>query len=159
MPPVVQLVCALVGVIALIFLFFWVLRKVNKGILTTGGKRLKVLDRASLGGEKSVVVVSVAGKCMVLGVTAGRIDKIEDLSLTEEEYLSELYPEGQGKQDNFFAAFSDALAKNVKNMRGKKSGRDDYKERNDETADRFDLHEIDKNDDGKNSDERNTESK
>ena len=31
MPPVVQLVCALVGVIALIFLFFWVLRKVNKG--------------------------------------------------------------------------------------------------------------------------------
>ena len=73
MPPVVQLVCALVGVIALIFLFFWVLRKVNKGILTTGGKRLKVLDRASLGGEKSVVVVSVAGKCMVLGVTAGRI--------------------------------------------------------------------------------------
>lgn len=154
----VQLVCALVGVLALIFLFFWVLRKVNKGILTTGGKRLKVLDRASLGGEKSVVVVSVAGKCMVLGVTAGRIEKIEDLALTEEEYLSELYPEGQGKQDNFFAAFSDALAKNVKNMRGKKGGRGGYREC-DETADRFDLHEIDKNDDGKNSDERNTESK
>lgn len=150
MPPVVQLVCALVGVIALIFLFFWVLRKVNKGILTTGGKRLKVLDRASLGGEKSVVVVSVAGKCMVLGVTAGRIDKIEDLSLTEEEYLSELYPEGQGKQDNFFAAFSDALAKNVKNMRGKKASRDD---------DRSGLPDVHKTDDSKNSDERNTESK
>lgn len=41
----VQLICALVGVIALIFLFFWVLRKVNKGILTTGGKRLKILDQ------------------------------------------------------------------------------------------------------------------
>lgn len=150
MPPVVQLVCALVGVIALIFLFFWLLRKVNKGILTTGGKRLKVLDRASLGGEKSVVVVSVAGKCMVLGVTAGRIDKIEDLSLTEEEYLSELYPEGSGRQDNFFAAFSDALAKNVKNMRGKKDGRDD---------DRSGLPDVHKTDDSKNSDERNTESK
>ena len=150
MPPVVQLVCALVVVIALIFLFFWVLRKVNKGILTTGGKRLKVLDRASLGGEKSVVVVSVAGKCMVLGVTAGRIDKIEDLSLTEEEYLSELYPEGSGRQDNFFAAFSDALAKNVKNMRGKKDGRDD---------DRSGLPDVHKTDDSKNSDERNTESK
>ena len=104
----VQLICALVGVIALIFLFFWVLRKVNKGILTTGGKRLKILDRASLGGEKSVVVVSVAGKCMVLGVTAGKIEKIDDIELTEEEYLSELYPEGE-KQDGFFAAFSDAL--------------------------------------------------
>lgn len=96
----VQLVCALIGVLALIFLFFWILRKVNKGILSVSGKRLKVLDRASLGGEKSVVVVSVAGKCMVLGVTAGRIDKIEDLSITEEEYMSELYPEGSGKQDN-----------------------------------------------------------
>lgn len=155
MPPVVQFVCALVGVIVLIFLFFWVLRKVNKGILTTGGKRLKVLDRASLGGEKSVVVVSVAGKCMVLGVTAGRIDKIEDLSLTEEEYLSQLYPEGQEKQDNFFAAFSDALAKNVKNMRGKKSSRDEYTDRDDESG----LPDVHKTDDGKNSDERNTESK
>lgn len=71
----VQLVCALIGVLALIFLFFWILRKVNKGILSVSGKRLKVLDRASLGGEKSVVVVSVAGKCMVLGVTAGRITR------------------------------------------------------------------------------------
>lgn len=33
------------------FLFFWILRKVNKGILSVSGKRLKVLDRASLGGE------------------------------------------------------------------------------------------------------------
>lgn len=48
---------------------------------------------------------------MVLGVTAGRIDKIEDLSITEEEYMSELYPEKSGRQDNFFAAFSDAMAK------------------------------------------------
>lgn len=150
MPPVVQLVCALVGVIALIFLFFWVLRKVNKGILTTGGKRLKVLDRASLGGEKSVVVVSVAGKCMVLGVTAGRIDKIDDLSLTEEEYLSELYPDGPEKQDSFFAAFSDALAKNVKNMGRKKDGHND---------DKSSLPDVHKTSDSKNSDERNTESK
>ena len=155
MPPIVQLVCALVGVIALIFLFFWVLRKVNKGMLTTGGKRLKILDRASLGGEKSVVVVSVAGKCMVLGVTAGRIEKIEDLPLTEEEYLSELYPEGSEKQEGFFAAFSDALAEKVKNMRGKKNASSD-----DKTEDGFDFSPAQKNDgDGKNTDERNTESK
>ena len=147
----VQLICALVGVIALIFLFFWVLRKVNKGILTTGGKRLKILDRASLGGEKSVVVVSVAGKCMVLGVTAGKIEKIDDIELTEEEYLSELYPEGE-KQDGFFAAFSDALAKNVKNMRKNK-------ESDSVTPS---LPKPDENSDiaqSENTDERNTESK
>ncbi len=156
MPPVVQFVCALVGVIALIFLFFWVLRKVNKGILTTGGKRLKVLDRATLGGEKSVVVVSVAGKCMVLGVTAGRIDKIEDLSLTEEEYLSQLYPEGEAQQDGFFAAFSDALAKNIKNMRGKKDDGDSAGVDNLPGVHKTDDSE---NTDNENSDERNTESK
>ena len=115
----VQLVCALIGVIGLILLFFWALRKLNKGILTTGGKRLKILDRASLGGEKSVVVVSVAGKCMVLGVTSGRIDKIEDLDMTEEEYLEQLYPADTDNNTNggFFAAFTDALAKNVRSMK------------------------------------------
>ena len=137
----VQLVCALIGVLALIFLFFWILRKVNKGILSVSGKRLKVLDRASLGGEKSVVVVSVAG-------TAGRIDKIEDLSITEEEYMSELYPEGSGRQDNFFAAFSDAMAKNIKNMRGKKARRDEESDYGDEFPD------VRKTDDGTNSDDK-----
>ena len=153
----VQLVCALIGVLALIFLFFWILRKVNKGILSASGKRLKVLDRASLGGEKSVVVVSVAGKCMVLGVTAGRIDKIEDLTITEEEYMSELYPEGSGRQDNFFAAFSDAMAKNIKNMRGKPAVT-----KNRITAMSFPMFAKPMTEQipmTKNSDERNTESK
>ena len=95
---------------------------------------------------------------MVLGVTAGRIDKIEDLSITEEEYMSELYPEGSGKQDNFFAAFSDAMAKNIKNMRGKNATRHEEPDCGDE------LPDVRKTDDGtnsddKNSDERNTESK
>ena len=107
-----------------------------------------MLDRASLGGEKSVVVVSVAGKCMVLGVTAGRIDKIEDLTITEEEYMSELYPEGSGRQDNFFAAFSDAMAKNIKNMRGKKARRDEESDCGDEVPD------VRKTDDGTNSDDK-----
>lgn len=39
----VQLVCALIGVLALIFLFFWILRKVNKGILSVSGKRSRCL--------------------------------------------------------------------------------------------------------------------
>lgn len=121
----VQLVCALIGVLALIFLFFWILRKVNKGILSVSGKRLKVL-----------------------GVTAGRIDKIEDLSITEEEYMSELYPEGSGRQDNFFAAFSDAMAKNIKNMRGKKARRDEESDYGDEFPD------VRKTDDGTNSDDK-----
>ena len=107
------LICALIGILGLIFVLFWALRKLNKGVLSSGGKRLKVLDRAVLGGEKSVIVVSVAGKCMVLGVTAANIEKIADLDITEEEYLEQLYPaEGNGKS-GFFAAFTDALAQNA----------------------------------------------
>lgn len=132
----VQLVCALIGVIGLILLFFWALRKLNKGILTTGGKRLKILDRASLGGEKSVVVVSVAGKCMVLGITSGRIDKIDDLDMTEEEYLEQLYPtDGNNTSSGFFAAFTDALAKNMKSM--KKNSSDSKNSRRGEKSDEF----------------------
>ncbi len=109
------LICALIGVLGLIFVLFWALRKLNKGVLTSGGKRLKILDRAVLGGEKSVIVVSVAGKCMVLGVTSARIEKIADLDITEEEYLEQLYPADAGKdgKGGFFAAFTDALAKNA----------------------------------------------
>ena len=122
-----QLICALIGILGLIFVLFWALRKLNKGVLRSGGKRLKILDRAVLGGEKSVIVVSVAGKCMVLGVTAAKIEKIADLDMTEEEYLEQLYPaDGTAGNANggFFAAFTDALAKNA----GIKKGRSEKRE-------------------------------
>ncbi len=121
------LICALIGILGLILVLFWALRKLNKGILTSGGKRLKVLDRAALGGEKSVIVVSVAGKCMVLGVTASKIEKIADLDITEEEYLEQLYPAGESDgKSGFFAAFTDALAKNM-GINKKNSGKSEEK--------------------------------
>lgn len=123
------LICALIGILGLILVLFWALRKLNKGVLTSGGKRLKVLDRAVLGGEKSVIVVSVAGKCMVLGVTASKIEKIADLDITEEEYLEQLYPTdstGASGKGGFFAAFTDALAKNV-GINKKNSGKSEKK--------------------------------
>lgn len=130
------LICALIGILGLIFVLFWALRKLNKGVLTSGGKRLKVLDRAVLGGEKSVIVVSVAGKCMVLGVTAARIDKIADLDMTEEEYLEQLYPAdstgGIGK-GGFFAAFTEALVKNAGgNKKISEKSREDFPADSDE---------------------------
>ena len=47
----VQLVCALIGVLALIIQIYWILTNVNTELQRVSGKRLKVLDRASLGGE------------------------------------------------------------------------------------------------------------
>ena len=123
------LICALIGILGLILVLFWALRKLNKAILTSGGKRLKVLDRAALVGEKSVIVVSVAGKCMVIGVTASKIKKIADLDITEEEYLEQLYPTdstGANGKGGFFAAFTDALAKNV-GINKKNSGKSEEK--------------------------------
>lgn len=124
----IQLICALIGIVGLIFVLFWALRKLNKGVLTNAGKRLKVLDRAVLGGEKSVIVVSVAGKCMVLGVTASRIEKIADLDMTEEDYLEQLYPADTGSdgKGGFFAAFTEALVKNAgKGKNSAKQGADE----------------------------------
>ena len=120
----IQLAFALIGIIALIILFCWVLGKLNKGILKTGGKRLKVLDKITLGGEKAIVVVSITGRCMVLGVTAGKIEKLEDLELTEEQYLELINTKDEGQPEGFFPAFKQAFAQNVKGLRkgGDKGG-------------------------------------
>ena len=65
--------------------------------------------------------------------------------------MSELYPEGSGKQDNFFAAFSDAMAKNIKNMRGNRIAAMSFPMFAKPMTEQIPM--------TKNSDERNTESK
>ena len=64
------MIMALLGVLALVFLLFWIMKRFNKMLL----------------------LVSVCGKCMVLGVTSNHTEKICELEQSEEE-LTKL-PEG-----------------------------------------------------------------
>ena len=108
----IQWLLSFIGVLGLIAVMFYALRKLNKRI-STGGGRLKVLDRVSIGRDGLMLVVSVCGKVMLVGVTSHRIEKLCDLDVTEEEYS-----EGQQSPD-FMSVFS--------SMMGKKAQQEDQK--------------------------------
>lgn len=78
---------ALIGVLALVFALFWLMKKLNTRINFSSGKNLKVLERVIIGQDKYLLLVSVCGKCMVIGVSQNHTEKLCDLEQTEEEIL------------------------------------------------------------------------
>lgn len=80
-----QMIMALIGVLALVFLLFWIMKKFNARVSVYDSKNMKILERVNLGPDKMLLLVSVCGKCMVLGVTSNHTEKICDLEQTEEE--------------------------------------------------------------------------
>ena len=80
-----QMIMALIGVLALVFVIFWVMKKFNARVTLTDSRHLKVLERVNLGPDKMLLIVSVCGKCMLLGVTSQSTEKICDLDETEEQ--------------------------------------------------------------------------
>jgi flagellar biogenesis protein FliO len=85
MPDLLWITISLLGVLGLIFLSFFGLRMLNRRISTSGG-RLRVVDRAVLGRESMILVVSVCGKLILVGVSQQRVEKLSDLDMSEEEY-------------------------------------------------------------------------
>lgn len=80
-----QMIMALIGVLALIFLLFWIMKKFNAKTTLYNSKNMRILERINLGPDKMLLLVSVCGRCMVLGVTSGHTEKICDLEESEEE--------------------------------------------------------------------------
>lgn len=80
-----QMIMALIGVLALVFLLFWLMKKFNARVSLYDSKNMKILERINLGPDKMLLLVSVCGRCMVLGVTSGHTEKICELEQTEEE--------------------------------------------------------------------------
>lgn len=105
-----QMIMALVGVLALVFVIFWLMKKFNARVSLNDTRHLKVLERVNLGPDKMLLIVSVCGKCMLLGVTTQSTEKICDLDETEEELVA--------KQSNkqSFPTFSESF----KNILGRK---------------------------------------
>ena len=109
-----QMIMALVGVLALVFVMFWVMKTLNKRVTLSSSKNMKILERINLGPDKMLLLVSICGKCMVLGVTSGHTEKICDLEQTEEELTA--LPEKDGENPSFKESFKIILD----NMRKKK---------------------------------------
>lgn len=109
-----QMIMALVGVLALVFVIFWLMKKFNKRVALSDSKNMKILERINLGPDKMLLLVSVCGKCMVLGVTSSHTEKLCDLEQTEEELTA--VTENSGENPSFKDSFKIVL----ENMRKKK---------------------------------------
>lgn len=110
-----QMIMALIGVLALVFVIFWLMKKLNHRISMSDSHNMRILERINLGPDKMLLLVSVCGKCMVLGVTSNHTEKILDLEQTEEELVAR--PEQpNGGNPSFGESFKIIL----ENMRKKK---------------------------------------
>jgi len=49
------------------------------GLKVNGGKNIKIIEKVTLTQDKMLVIVRVANKTMLLGVTNNQIDKISDI--------------------------------------------------------------------------------
>lgn len=75
-----KMLAALGGVLALIFILLHGLRKMSGGRgIGFGAKNIQVLERYHLGVKKSIALVRVPGRVLVLGVCADRIDLLDKL--------------------------------------------------------------------------------
>lgn len=124
----VQWLLSFIGVLGLIFFLFYALKKLNKGISVKSGNRLRVLDRVSLGRDGMLLIVSVCGKLMLLGVTAHRVEKLCDLDISEEEYSASLQQQGI----DFKSVLSSALNKKEQEKQGEDAD-DDASEKSNKT--------------------------
>ena len=108
-----QMIMALLGVLALVFLLFWGMKKLNRRVVLSDSKNMKILERINLGPDKMLLLVSVCGKCMVLGVTNGRVEKVHELEETEEQLLAKKHDNGGNPtfRESFKTVFRDMMNK------------------------------------------------
>lgn len=78
---------ALIGVLALVFVLFWLMKKLNSRVYMGSSRNLKILERVNIGQDKCLLLISVCGKCMVIGVSQNHTEKLCDLEQTEEELM------------------------------------------------------------------------
>ena len=105
---------AMLGVLALVFLLFWAMKKLNKRVTLSDSRNMKILERINLGPDKMLLLVSICGKCIVLGVTNGRVEKVHELEETEEQLMQ------KQQQEDGNPSFKESFKIVFKNMMNKK---------------------------------------
>jgi len=125
---ILWMITALLGVLGLMFLMLLGLRMLNRRVSTSGG-RLRVIDRATLGRDSMLLVVSVCGKLMLVGVSAQRVEKITDIDITEEEYIEAAFNSAKDGNRKFLP-FSDILSSFIGKSKGGKEETEEDDEHN-----------------------------
>jgi len=108
---ILWVILSLVGVLGLFFILVYATKKLNSGIGYANGNRMKVVDRISLGRDGMLVIVNIAGKLMLFGVTGQHIEKLSDIDMTPEEYSERVSSPEQRNTMSFASAFAEVIKK------------------------------------------------
>ena len=105
-----KMIASLAVVLALILGLLYAMRKISRQRLGAGpGKRIQVLESHYLGVKKTISLVSVPGKVLVLGISGDRINLLETL---DETAVDRPMPESPPK------AFGSLLSDRLKQLGG-----------------------------------------
>ena len=121
----IWVIISLIGVLGLFFLLIYGLNKLNKKIGVVSGSKMRILDRVTIGREGMIFVVSVGGKLMLMSATAQHIEKLCDLDMTPEEYISQLQNDSAQAQANFASVFTSVMSRNNGGSNPEKENNDD----------------------------------
>lgn len=128
---VFTVVCALLGIIGLLFLAFYASRWLNKHFNGGGfgGSRrmIKIIECTGVAPDKQLMIVEVGGKCMLIGIAPNSVNKICDLDREDIElYGSEDTVPAESARSGFMQSLKKALAeKNKENIQDKEDGRNE----------------------------------
>ena len=96
----VQPLLGLIFVFLAMFGAFWVVRKLQDKKNIFGGKAIHIIEAASVGTRERVVIASVEGKRLVLGITAHSINLLTELEQTEEHGDAVIHESKKGSFKN-----------------------------------------------------------
>ena len=114
-----KMIAALGVVLGMLLLLMYGMRKLSgQRIGMTGGKRIQVLENHYMGVKKSISLVRVPGKVLVLGITGDRINLLDTLDESiEDERVGQAMPDGDPK--SFAPLLTDQLKSIGSKLKGK----------------------------------------
>ncbi|MBQ8841263.1 MAG: flagellar biosynthetic protein FliO [Ruminiclostridium sp.] len=121
----IWVIISLIGILGLFFLLIYGLNKLKNKIGVVSGSKMRILDRVTIGREGMIFVVSVGGKLMLMSATPQHIEKLCDLDMTPEEYISQLQNDSAQAQANFASVFTSVMSRNNGSSNPEKENNDD----------------------------------
>jgi flagellar protein FliO/FliZ len=110
-----KMIASLGVVLAMILGLLYGVRKLTRQRMgAAGGRRIQVLESHYLGVKKSIALVRIPGKVLVLGLSSDCINLLDTL---DEEIAGQQMPTGESK--SFGPIFSEGLKKIGNRLKGK----------------------------------------
>lgn len=129
---VFTVVCALLGIIGLMFLAFYASRWLNKrvnsgGFGGAGQKAVRIIECTGIAPDKQLMIIKVGKRTMLIGVTPNAVNKICDLD-EEDVYLpaDETVPAESGFMQSLKKAFAEKSAQNSRSKEDGRNEKDDF---------------------------------